>query len=156
MILYHYCIYIMIYHIFIRYLESPKWLYTRINYSVNSTAVTLLYCTTLYVLLTWLHLTISTSLGMYPKMDKWKIKMMIMMMMTNYNCQKPLPYFLLQHYVTGIFSLPLMSQNEPSSTINSLQILCLAINIVISEVLLENLGIGNHIDFLQQQREWHI
>jgi len=47
----------MIYRIFIRYLELPKWLYTRINYSVDSIAVTVLYCTTLYVLLydyTWL------------------------------------------------------------------------------------------------------
>jgi len=55
-----YCIYIMFYHIFIEYLELPKWLYTQIHYSVDSIVVTLLYCTTLYVFFIWLHLTIST------------------------------------------------------------------------------------------------
>ena len=76
-----YCIYIMFYHIFKQYLELPKWLYTRIHCSVDCIVVTLLYCTTLSVFLIWLHFTISTSLGMYPKMDKWKIKIMMMMMM---------------------------------------------------------------------------
>ena len=55
-----YCIYIMFHHIFIEYLELPKWLYTQIHYSVDSIVVTLLYCTTLYVFFIWLHLTIST------------------------------------------------------------------------------------------------
>jgi len=70
----------MFYHIFKQYLELPKWLYTRIHCSVDCIVVTLLYCTTLYVSPIWLHLTISTSLGMYPKMDKWKIKIMMMFM----------------------------------------------------------------------------
>jgi len=84
-----YCIYIMFYHIFKQYLELPKWLYTQIHCSVDCIVVTLLYCTTLYVVLIWLHLTISTSLGMYPKMDKWKIKIMMMIMMMILWIQKP-------------------------------------------------------------------
>jgi len=99
----------MFYHIFIEYLELPKWLYTRIHYSVDNIVVTLcilLYCTTLYVFLIWLHLTISTSLGMYQKMDKWKIKIMMMMMrwlLYFYPCC--VSHFIIYHSVKKIFSV---------------------------------------------------